>query len=77
MTTGQSPTWKAITGVLVSIVLGIGGYAFGTTISDVKSEINTLKEKKLDKEQYQSDIQDIKKKVDKIYEWHLPHDLRK
>ena len=71
------PSWKWITGVLVSLLIIIGGYTLGNSIGEVKAGILVLQEKKLDKDQYLLDMKDMKDKIDCIYNWHLPPELRK
>ena len=70
------PSWKWITGILVTLLMLIGGYTLGTSIGEVKAGILTLQDKKLDKEVYHRDMDDMKDKIDSIYKWHLPKELR-
>jgi len=66
---GYAKWFQLALGILVTIALGFGGYAV--------AQIDSLKTVKLDKEQYYSDINGLKQKVDCIYNWHLPRELRK
>ena len=70
------PSWKWLAGFLVAILLTVSGYSFGTAISDVKANVLLLQEKKLDKEVYYVDMKDIKEKINAIYRWHMPKELR-
>ena len=71
------PSWKWIAGILVGLLIVIGGYTLGTSIGEVKAGILVLQDKKLDKDQYLLDMKDMKDKIDCIYNWHLPPELRK
>ena len=71
------PSWKWLAGILVGLLIIIGGYTLGTSIGEVKAGILVLQDKKLDKDQYLLDMKDMKDKIDCIYNWHLPPELRK
>jgi hypothetical protein len=65
---GYAKWFQLVLGILVTIALSFGGYAI--------AQIDTLKNVKLDKEQYYKDMGEIKAKLDCIYNWHLPPELR-
>jgi hypothetical protein len=69
---GKYPTWKWLSGVLISLVLIISGYALGGTLTDMKTDLKA----KLDKAEYYRDIRDIQKDIRIIKNWHLPPNLR-
>ncbi|MDD5532378.1 MAG: hypothetical protein PHC52_06270 [Syntrophales bacterium] len=49
---GRYPTWKWLAGILVVLLIAVGGYTLGGSFSEVKADIKTLQEKKVDKEAY-------------------------
>jgi hypothetical protein len=65
---GYAKWFQLVLGLLITIALAFSGYAV--------AQIDTLKIVKLDKEQYKTDLSDIKTKIDCIYNWHLPPELR-
>lgn len=66
---GYAKWFQVVLGVLITIALSFGAYAV--------AQIDTLKTTKLDKEQYQNDIREMKAQIQCIYNWHLPPELRK
>jgi len=56
------PSWKWLTGILVGLLIVIGGYS----LSDVRSEVKTLHDKKVDKDAYYRDIDRIGKTMDEM-----------
>lgn len=62
------PTWKW----LVDILLAAVAFFLIVFMSNISAQID----KKLDKEQYYKDIKEMKEKIDCIYSWHLPPELR-
>ena len=66
---GSAKWIQWIIGGLVVLAMAVSGYAV--------AQIDTLKVVKLDKEQYYNDMKDMKDKIDCIYQWHLPPELRK
>jgi len=64
---GKGPTWKWLAGILVGILIVVGGYFLG----DVRSEVRSLSERKLDKETYYNDIKDIKTDLKALLNMHM------
>ncbi|MFA7463243.1 MAG: hypothetical protein WCY59_08890 [Anaerovoracaceae bacterium] len=54
-------TWKWLSVTLVGILILLCGWSMGGTFSDVKADMKSLQEKKLDKETYYRDISRIEK----------------
>ena len=71
-TPNGSPTWKIIAVATVAALFALLGYL----AKDVRTEIQTLKDTKVDKTQYQSDIRELKSMVRCIYNWHVPEKYR-
>lgn len=69
---GKYPSWKW----LVSILMGLLIFFGAQWATDVKARVQRVEENKLDKEQYYRDLSDMRKKLDCLYQWHLPKDLR-
>jgi hypothetical protein len=65
---GYAKWFQLVLGILVTIALAFGSYAI--------AQIDTLKTAKLDKDTYRQDITELKTKIDCIYNWHLPPELR-
>jgi hypothetical protein len=65
---GYAKWFQLVLGILVTIALAFGSYAI--------AQIDALKSAKLDKDTYRQDITELKTKIDCIYNWHLPPELR-
>ncbi len=63
----RGPTWRIIASVMGAILL----LALGWFGNYTHSEIKDLREKKVDKEQYNCDIREIKEGIAKLVNMHL------
>jgi hypothetical protein len=67
-----SPTWKIIAIATVTLIFALLSYM----AQDMRAEVQLLKESKVDRAQYQTDIRELKSMVRCIYNWHVPDKYR-
>ena len=64
---GRSVTWMWLAGVAIALLISIAGF----TLAETRGDIRNLQERKLDKDQYYQDIEQINGKLDCLIKMHM------